>query len=111
MTDKTAEFVRINEPRVNRAQQQLNLVRKSAASMRIDDDTLNQLLGEFGRPAGERLTETPVEIPLTPRPEPIRTTLEPGLHSTRAALERMTVRQLTDLLTMTAAQIDIKLNQ
>lgn len=68
MSDKSDEFLRINAPRVVRAQQQLELVRNSAKSMRIDDDTLNCLLGEFarGRPAPPEPASEPASEPATP---------------------------------------------
>lgn len=44
MTDKISEFRRINEPRAMRMVEQLNLIKKSAASMRIADDEVRMMM-------------------------------------------------------------------
>lgn len=44
MTDKTAEFRRINEPRVQRALEQIGHIEKSAKAMRVDPADLRALM-------------------------------------------------------------------
>ena len=112
MTDKIADFRRINEPRVDRALAQIGHIETSAASMRIDPAEFQQLIEpirykvrgpaiEERRPMGGNFEE--------PFAKPV-VDLTPRTHDLRKMLEMMDTKALVDLLTMTAAQIDIRLN-
>jgi hypothetical protein len=123
MADQS-DFRRINEPRVEKLVASMKTIMKSANSNKASVEDVRDLfmpvtsrLAKLGpAPVGERLTETPVEIPLTPKPVQMvipkpTPVLDLSLHSTRATLEAMDAQQLCDLIGMAHAQLDIRLNE
>jgi len=116
-----SELARINGPRVEKVVAMLATIEKSAKSQRAHELDIARLLAPVAEKLDEMLDADAVEM-TRPKPGPVIVrqdweykeykvpTLDLQLHAARATLEAMTVKQLTDLLTMTAAQIDIKLN-
>jgi hypothetical protein len=117
------DFERINAPRVEKIVASMKTIMKSAKSNKASVEDVRELfapvttrLAKLGPLPAARVSEEAVEqireagpgpAMIVPKPTPV---LDLNLHSTREALEGMTVEQLTTLLTMTAAQIDIKCN-
>lgn len=116
------DFRRINEPRVEKIVHSMKTIMKSAKSNKASVEDVRDLfvpvtsrLAKLGpapvvTASNEDLARVKEAGPgpiVVSKPTPV---LDLNLHSTREALEKMTVTQLTDLLTMVAAQIDIKCN-
>jgi hypothetical protein len=115
------ELMRINGPRVDKIVAALEVIEKSCKSQRAHELDVARLLAPVAEKLDSMLDPDAVHaISLKPGPVIVQQdwqhkerkipTLDLQLHAARATLEAMSVKQLTDLLTMTAAQIDIKLN-
>jgi hypothetical protein len=116
------DFRRINEPRVEKIVHSMKTILKSAKSNKATVDDVRDLFApvstRLAKLGSARAVTVPDEDiarireagpgPAIPQPQP---RLDLRAHSTRATLEAMDVKQLVDLLTMTAAQIDLKLNE
>lgn len=112
------KFREINEPRVEKIVGMMKTIMKSAKSNKASVSDVRDLfvpvttrlskLGPAPAPVPEDFDPGEPGPPMVVRET--KPTLDPGLHSTRDMLEAMDVHQLTDLLTMTATQIDLKVN-
>jgi hypothetical protein len=116
------DFRRINEPRVEKLVASMKTIMKSAKSNKASVEDVRDLfmpvtsrLAKLGPVPATTVPEKDVAEIAAAGPGPMiihkpTPVLDLNLHTTREALEKMTVTQLTDLLTMVAAQIDIKCN-
>jgi len=116
------DFRRINEPRVEKIVASMKTIMKSAKSNKASVEDVRDLfvpvtsrLAKLGPPPVTTIPEEDLAQVAQAGPGPLviakpTPVLDLNLHSTREALEGMTVAQLIDLLSMTAAQIDIKCN-
>ena len=104
MTDKISEFRRINEPRVQRALEQIRHIEKSAKSMRIHELDVQSLMAPI-RDEYQRINEDTEEFlqeerrgqPMLERTPPIAREME--------ALAELSTQQLVDRMIACGAEL------
>lgn len=105
-----------NQTNFNRVGKMLEILahmRKSHTSNRASDEEWRAMLAPVVADMGLRASvEAARDADAQPAPRPVAMTpvIDMSLHATRDTLEAMTLKNLLDLLTMTAAEIDKRMN-
>ena len=104
--DKIEKFRRINTPRVERALEQIALVEKSAASMRIPE-AVATLLAEHGLRLASAPAPAPAQAPASApaAPEPAVIEATPPVAKEMARLVDLSTMQLVDRMIACGAEL------